>query len=172
MAKSQTFPWIGDRSKSALRLPAQIAAERVAEAHKLILWQSWPITSATQIHFQINFSFGHFCARRFAVRLFPVHSSGGSNIYERPKWTCHTFLGKRLNRSVRFLHQNMCMVVIRVVYGLDFAFSPRVSCPSWKSSKKVVAKKCCHLAAEFWLCRYPQDIPTFRTKPDLKTPNP
>ena len=51
-------------------------------------------------------------------------------IYERPKWTIPTFLRKRLNRSGRFWYQIKSMDVLRVICGLDFAYSPRGPRPS------------------------------------------
>ena len=52
-------------------------------------------------------------------------------IYERPKWTCHTFfLEKWLNRFGNFWYHIESTRVSRVNYGLDFAFSPRGPCPS------------------------------------------
>ena len=53
-----------------------------------------------------------------------------SIIDERPKWACHTFLEKWLNRFGNFWYQIESMNVLRVNYGLDFAFSPRGPCPS------------------------------------------
>ena len=51
------------------------------------------------------------------------------NKNERPKWTCNAVLRKRLNRSGNFWFQIESMNVLRVNYGLDFAFSPRGPCP-------------------------------------------
>ena len=69
-------------------------------------------------------------------------------IYERPKWTCHTFLEKWLNRFGNFWYQIESMNVLRVNYGLDFAFSPRGPCPRPFLSQKFVAWRWCHLAVK------------------------
>ena len=63
-----------------------------------------------------------------------------------PKWTCHAFLGKWLNRSGKFWYQIESMDFLPVIYGLDFAYSPRDSCPSKKSCQKLLQKSdaiCC-----------------------------
>ena len=67
---------------------------------------------------------------------------------ERPKWTCNAVLRKRLNRSGNFWFQIESMNVLRVNYGLDFAFSPRGPCSRPFLMQKFIARKHCHLAVK------------------------
>ena len=52
------------------------------------------------------------------------------NKNERPKRTCHSFLKKWLNTIENSWCQIQSMNVLRVIYGLDFAYSPRGLCPN------------------------------------------
>ena len=52
------------------------------------------------------------------------------NKNERPKWTCDTFLRKRLNRYGNFWYQIESMNVLHVIMFSDFAFTSRGPCPS------------------------------------------
>ena len=79
---------------------------------------------------------------------------------ERPKWTSNAFLGKLLNRSRKFWYQVKSIDVLRVIHGLDFAYSPRGAHPSPLKMQDVRIKnlsnrlrpsiKLCHLLVRYW----------------------